>query len=630
MIRSLTPFRLVVAASILWVGLLPARSGRAASPGVTLPSPAALNALLSLARNPGRDLLAIAERLKLHAPLASLHLLMANLPVGHTDAFYVANSTGSTGYTLEKAHIAYKTPHAYFYVQDGTTVPMAQLISAATVFERKIYPTDTGNYGSDAVPGLGDQHVSILNGQVPDVAGYVSYEDLFPRSVNPFSNQRKMIYLNLAVVQPGTDYYNSTLSHEFQHVIHVAQHPADEGWINEGSSVLAQVLNGYTASGLDADKLNAPDTQLDTWMPANTGPSYGGGFLWMLYLYEHFGGPRVTRAEMGDSGLSNMALFDDLLAKLNTGQRADTVFADWTIANFLNDRSLAGGRYGYVHTALKSVPTSSVQLPFAASGTMHQYAANYVDIPATGGAAFTLHFGGTPTVPVLNTLAPAKGFWWSNRADNVDDTLNTPALDLRGVKHATLKYQAWYDLEQDFDYGYVEVSPDGGKDWYAQRTARTTTTNPNGSNVGDGYTGSSCNATSRPQHCWINEQVDLSPYSGKQVLVRFEQLTDDVYNGQGLAIAHIQVPEIGFDGDSTASGWQPAGWVRIGNTLVQHWIVQAIIYGARGLQVLPMAVDASGRGTLPIPAGSSRVVVAVSPMAPLTTITNTYTLSGAS
>ena len=176
----------------------------------------------------------------------------------------------------------------------------------------------------------------------------------------------------------------------------------------------------------------------------------------------------------------------------------------------------------------------------------------------------------------------------------------------------------------------MEVSPDGGKNWYSQRTARTTTTNPNGSNVGNGYTGSSCDATSRPKHCWIDEQVDLSPYAGKQVLVRFEQLTDDVYNGQGLAIAHIQVPEIGFDGDFTASGWQPAGWVRIGNMLVQHWIVQAIVYSAAGIQVLPMALDSSGRGSLAIPAGSSRVVVAVAPVAPLTTITNTYTLSGAS
>ena len=41
-----------------------------------------------------------------------------------------------------------------------------------------------------------------------------------------------------------------------------------------------------------------------------------------------------------------------------------------------------------------------------------------------------------------------------------------------------------------------------------------------------------------------------------------------------------------------------------------------------------MPVDAGGHGSLRIPAGSSRVVVAVSPLAPLTTVTSTYTLSG--
>ena len=33
----------------------------------------------------------------------------------------------------------------------------------------------------------------------------------------------------------------------------------------------------------------------------------------------------------------------------------------------------------------------------------------------------------------------------------------------------------------------------------------------------------------------------MSRYAGKRILVRFEQVTDDEYNGQGLAIAHSVV-----------------------------------------------------------------------------------------
>jgi immune inhibitor A len=260
---------------------------------------------------------------------------------------------------------------------------------------------------------------------------------------------------------------------------------------------------------------------------------------------------------------------------------------------------------------------------------MHQYAANYIDIPSTGGEPFTLTFAGKPTVPLLGTTPPESGFWWSNRGDSVDDTLTLPPLDLHDVAHATLRYQVWYDLEQDYDYGYVEVSTDGGQTWYAQRTSHTTTSNPNGANLAGGYTGSSCSAATQARHCWIQEQIDLSRYAGKRILVRFEQVTDDELNLQGVAVAHVQVPQIGFDGDSIAAGWQAAGWVRAINTLAERWIVQAIVYRASGVSVLPMTVDAGGRGSLHIPAGSTRVVVVVSPIAPLTTITNSYTLSAA-
>jgi hypothetical protein len=92
----------------------------------------------------------------------------------------------------------------------------------------------------------------------------------------------------------------------------------------------------------------------------------------------------------------------------------------------------------------------------------------------------------------------------------------------------------------------------------------------------------------------------------------------------------VTVPQIGFEGDSIATGWRSAGWIRGGNTLAEHWLAQAILYRPSGIQVTPMQVDAAGAGTLAIPPGASRVVVVVSPVAPLTTVPNTYALSGGS
>ena len=43
------------------------------------------------------------------------------------------------------------------------------------------------------------------------------------------------------------------------------------------------------------------------------------------------------------------------------------------------------------------------------------------------------------------------------------------AVDLRQVSGATLRFWTWFDIEADYDYGYVEVSVDGGKRWSPAR-----------------------------------------------------------------------------------------------------------------------------------------------------------------
>jgi hypothetical protein len=194
------------------------------------------------------------------------------------------------------------------------------------------------------------------------------------------------------------------------------------------------------------------------------------------------------------------------------------------------------------------------------------------------------------------------------------------------MRHATLRYQAWYDIEKDYDYGYVEASSDGGATWYSLPTAHTTTANPNGANLGSGYTGSSCAGAGHDRNCWVTEQADLSRFAGKRIQLRWELVTDEGYNGQGLVLSNISIPEAGLKLDN-APGWQPAGWVQAANSLAERWLVTALVYGASGVQVLQMAVGADGRGNLAIPAGSSHVVVCASPIAPETTVPNTFTLS---
>jgi immune inhibitor A len=609
---------------------LPARNPARA--GSDTPKPDTLRSLLQTTRPPTSDLVALTLRLKLHgvAPRRPASTTQeSGQAVGHVDRFFVSNGNAN-GFTRRAATLAIKTPHAYFYVEQGVSADLGALVRSADTFERRTYPTDRAFFGSERVPGSrGDPRITIYNGNVPDTGAYFSSPDLFPRYVNQYSNQREITFVNVPLVRPGTTTYDLALAHELQHLIHFREHPADEAWINEGASVLAQVLNGYSATGYDVAKARAPGTPLDSFDPVNCNPYYGGGYLWLLYLYEHFGGAKVTRLELADRGLSHMAVFGDMFAKLGLGRSVDDVFADWIIANLLNDRHLNGARYAYSRPVPPVVPRTASAVPFANAGSVYQYAADYRAVGNPSRAPITLHFAGQSTVPLLATVTPPGGFWWSNRGDGVDTTLTSPPVSLKGVTHARLRYRVWYDLERDFDYGYVEISIDSGKSWFAQPTSHTTSSNPNGANLGIGYTGSSCSQTPRSTGCWLDESVDLSAYRGKRILIRFEQVTDDEYNGQGLAVSDIRVPEAGFGGDPATPGWHAAGWLYAGSNVAEKWLVQVVAYTGSGIRVSRVPIAADGQGSLHVPAGTSRAIVAVSALAPLTKVAGRYRISGA-
>ena len=97
--------------------------------------------------------------------------------------------------------------------------------------------------------------------------------------------------------------------------------------------------------------------------------------------------------------------------------------------------------------------------PYVRQATMNQYAADYIELrPQSGAATLHLRFSGDSTVRIVPNSPIAGGTeWWSNRGDEMDSTLTHP-FDLSHVQHATLQYDVWTDIENGFDYGYVDVS----------------------------------------------------------------------------------------------------------------------------------------------------------------------------
>ncbi len=175
---------------------------------------------------------------------------------------------------------------------------------------------------------------------------------------------------------------------------------------------------------------------------------------------------------------------------------------------------------------------------------MHQFAADYIEVKLPAGEA-TFTFDGADTVPLLaNEPHSGRGQWWSARGDSIDTTL-TRELDLTGLASATLRFWTWFDIERWFDYGYVEVSTDGGATWKALPGRHTTDDDPLRQAYGPGYTGKS-GGGEEPE--WVEESIDLTPFAGGRVLLRFEYVTDGGVNTPGWAIDDISVPELGLSG----------------------------------------------------------------------------------
>lgn len=586
---------------------------------------------------PGRDLISLTKRLKLGGVgivPASVNSLPPAYTVGAIHKFNVANIAGK-GYFQISATLIVQTAHANWYVKDGFNVDLAALKASSQRFETHIYPRTRSLFGFEANPGVdNDPRITVLIGPVPGVGGYFSTADAYPRQVNPYSNERDMIYLasgpRLAAGNPN-NWFESTLAHEFQHMVHWNVNPNRDIWLDEGFSEMASYLNGYRAGSSDLAFTAAPDTQLNAWDDTSKMlPHYGASYLFLRYLTERYGGEPFLKQLLQQEGLG-IASIDGAVKAAGNPAGFRGAFQDWTVANVLNDPSLERGRYSYAEGGRASAGRVLTQYPATRSETVHQHGADYIKLSGNLGRARISFKGNTSAGVIAARPYNGEGFWYSNRRDSGDAML-TREFDLTSVKRATLQFAAWYDIESMFDYAYILASTDGGRSWATLKGKYTTTDNPHGTSFGDGWTGRSGAASNKAPATWVEESVDLSAYAGKKVLLRWEYITDEGYNRPGFALDNMRIPELGFRDDAEAdNGWRAEGFIRIGSRVPQEWFV-ALVERGRTNRVTQVSVDTNGIGTLNI-AGVGRgkpyrdAVLVIVALAPKTTEVANYTVT---
>ena len=500
--------------------------------------------------------------------------------------FSVLNLPEATSSAVEASLVA-SDSIVEMWVEQGVTLDSGALRSSMRGIEERILPaleSIYGEKGSEAAPLC-----AVLNVRTSAASGYYAAADASEGG----EAAPPLFVMNISAVAPGTQRYASVLAHEMQHVWLAQVDPNEAAWVSEGASQLLETLAGYPGPSQAVSAFaDAPDVQLNTWSTerGDVHRHYGASFLLLQYYYERYGldAFRLLLAAPEDG----TAAFDRVLGALD-GSSFRALFADWTVANLLDSPDFAGGAYGYRDIDVSvSVEESIGEYPAQRALAGRPYTAYYVALErgATGDLAdLSVQLDAPVTTRLVAATVPdGPTMWWSNRGDAGHAWLER-TIDLRAVMAATLTFDLWHDIEAGWDWGGVRVSADGGSNW-VWLSGRHTAPSPAGEQEPQPlYTGRSGTDGDRAQ--WVAEQIDLSPYAGTQILLRFDMFTDDAQTEPGLCLDNIAIDAIGWrDEDGDATGWSAHGFVRTDAVVPLDYIVRAILFSGDSVSIHDIAM----------------------------------------
>ncbi len=567
---------------------------------------------------PDRDLQELGRRLVAGYSEHTTILPLEPLTLGKQVDFWVSRDGGNILASGEVSHIS---DHVYWVFEHGYEPEPADIETVANNFETNVWPAVTSVFGLPITPGIdGDDRMVVYTSVLrTGVAGYFSAADSYPSKIRPHSNQREALYMSANRVGLTSTEYLSVIAHELQHATHFATDSSEDSWVNEGLSEVSAEIAGFARSAASAF-VRAPATSLTAWAQDITvsAANYGAANLFFAFIAAHYGGNEMLSAiaQNQEDGIESI---DSTLTERGFDVTADDVFADWLVANYL---STSEGPYSYKDQYVPPVRNIYKRAPDSLSGAVKSFGADYV-VTSSGSGRMTIDFRGEPETSLLNA-APHSGdnCWWSNHGDSIDSTL-TRIVDLRSISSATLKYWVNYEIEKFWDYGYAMVSTDDGETWDILDTERAINDNPNGNSYGAGLTGTSLG--------WVQDSADLSQYAGRQILLRFEYITDDAVFSKGACFDDFEIPELDWTDDTSSSGdWVMNGFVRVEETIPTQYLVQVIHEKDAGDPVIykiPIGTDAVGSLTVEGVGDDDLIVVVISAVTRQSTLPTDYTLS---
>jgi hypothetical protein len=485
----------------------------------------------------------------------------------------------------------------YYSEPTGRTVILVSNIKDANYVDYTYPYYVIGSFVSSMVDFYFDRNVVNL-----DAIGW--FHNLGPASVNWGDHYYwpTDILHNHNVLAPYA--YDSTLAHEWQHLLHYELCPGDDLYMNEGCSMYSEFLCGY---GIDPDYLNSyfatPDNSLTEWGDQgdiNILADYGAAALWCIYLSDHYGGPPFISYYFANGG-GGAAGIDATLTHFGYVESFFDVFTEWKLANLIR----SGTKYNYQTINLNDPEYIPVR-QYATSGSsvaemkgtdfgntitilgydtgismIAPLGSDYIQFTEWGHLVclFTKVLGGgylyfdgddfaTLPSPYLWTMTP-DGWYSGTGVDLANEFIvGTSYVD---PLNPTLTIVTAYDFEDYWDFGFVQVSTDGGKTWTSLENAYTTSDHDPSAHprVLANLPGLTSYNPDWPD--WTTMDFNLSAYTGQNVMIGFHYVTDwaTTYNGWWLNSATVSGTPLSL----TPAVFPPAASFQVS-------VVQAVVTGS--------------------------------------------------
>jgi len=287
----------------------------------------------------------------------------------------VPNSGGSVD-----VYVAKITNTVAFMVQNGRTLSSTVLNNWASTWDQTIYPTLTTYFGKDYGDGRGlappdkdnNCQIQVI---IYDIDGAYGTGGYFAPGL---SGTRESVFVDFA--DATLSWSKVILAHELQHLMHNAQDPNENLWLDEGAADLAAFLCFGESSTLTGHS-NAwtQDSKLSVRWWNQRIADYGAGFMFVLYLADQLGGAQAIRNLVADSATGGAGVVNLARAPVSgnpgkIGRTMPDIFANFSIAATLDSDQ---GIYGYSNIDMTQTCGSSNVCKIQPADTYSQWSTPY-------------------------------------------------------------------------------------------------------------------------------------------------------------------------------------------------------------------------------------------------------------